>query len=695
MRYRTILPAGALLLVTVAGVSRFWTTHRPKADPAELPMPQYVGDGSCRECHRTISDSYRRTAMGRAWYLPTAENVVEDYTQNNHVYDARRDLHYQMIARDGQFFQREYRLDDSGAVVHELVRQVSYIVGSGDHVRSYAHDAGGYVTQLPISWYSEKRLWDLSPGFEYFNHRFDRPLSASCVACHNSYPEYVTATQNKYTSMPSGIGCERCHGPAEWHVREQAEDWEPPTPVPGALSADRTIVNPARLPLDRRDAVCFQRHLQGEVQFPFPDRHEFGFRSGLRLADYRSDYVAATDDAEQCGIASHAARMVQSRCYTESQGRLQCTMCHDPHIPLQEVPPGAYRQSCLQCHGADSCRRVHDSSPADREGQCVVCHMPRGPTSNVSHTVFTEHRIRRRPAPPSPDSPAQAGHAVKPAWVVLRDFWKDTRCATEREGIAHVAYALSKGGRPNLDRGIELLQQAGMRGELHRDGWRKLGLAALTLRDPVRAATALEKAVAIDPADAMSHMGFGFARQAVGDVVRARAQLETALRLAPDQLEAYPAAATLWLATRQPERARELLEESLRRNPDQAPVAAMLGSLLCQTGELERGMQLLRQAIQLDPDAPDFRVSLGSAHLARRESAPAQAQFELALRSASEHLPALLSLARLHATAGNKARSVEYAQQAIRVQPGNETARRLLKELGEPAAEPDAEARVP
>src|SRR5262245_42284245 len=250
------------LIVTalvLGGASSWWFLTARGSKELAQQQPAYVGDQSCRDCHKAICDSYQRHPMYQTWQPLTSENTVEDFGQANHVYDSKRDLHYEMISRGDEFFQREYRTDERGTVTHELERAVSNIIGSGEHARGYVTNSNGYLNEMPIWWFREKASWDLSPSTQAYNFRFERPLTAGCVSCHTDSKRIADGTFNLYTSSGSfGIGCERCHGPAEWHVRQQSEGWEPPQ------GAERqAFVNPSRLPIDRQNDICFQCHLMG------------------------------------------------------------------------------------------------------------------------------------------------------------------------------------------------------------------------------------------------------------------------------------------------------------------------------------------------------------------------------------------------------------------------------------------------
>src|SRR5205823_14473289 len=123
---------------------------------------------------------------------------------------------------------------------------------------SYVVARGDWLFLAPLSYYTRKAAWDLSPGFETGAYRdFLRPVNAECLFCH------AASTQ----SQP--ISCEQCHGPADAHGKQ------PTAP----------IVNPAKLSRQRRDDVCYQCHLGGDIRILKPGHTESDFRPGMALQD--------------------------------------------------------------------------------------------------------------------------------------------------------------------------------------------------------------------------------------------------------------------------------------------------------------------------------------------------------------------------------------------------------------------------
>jgi hypothetical protein len=161
-------------------------------------------------------------------------------------------------------------------------QRVAYVIGSGAHAFGYLVRIDDHLFQSPLSYYSNRRLWDVAPGYEDDRHPdFSRPVTLECVLCHSGKPQPVPDTLNRYRSpafLEENISCDRCHGPGEAHVKN---------PVPGS------ILNPAKLRRAARDSICEQCHLAGEVRIPNPGKSITDFQPGQSLEDAYTVYVAA------------------------------------------------------------------------------------------------------------------------------------------------------------------------------------------------------------------------------------------------------------------------------------------------------------------------------------------------------------------------------------------------------------------
>src|SRR5260370_33293331 len=92
--------------------------------------------------------------------------------------------------------------------------------------------------------------------------------------------------------------------------------------------------------------------------------------------------------------------------FLDSDARLACIACHDPHQPLVHDPV-LYDEKCLACHVVTPTKKAMLGHPGKacpvRKKDCVTCHMPRVVLPNM-HAPFTDNLIRIvRPGAPSPD----------------------------------------------------------------------------------------------------------------------------------------------------------------------------------------------------------------------------------------------------------------------------------------------------
>ena len=137
---------------------------------------QYIGDEECAACHADIYNSFIRTGMGRSFYPAGNAEAIEDFKNNAPNYDANNNFFYKASLQEGNIIQTEYRINAAGEKIHELNRRADYVIGSGNHNRTYVTIQNGFVKELPLTWYVDKKKWDLSPGYHTTNMRFFRPI---------------------------------------------------------------------------------------------------------------------------------------------------------------------------------------------------------------------------------------------------------------------------------------------------------------------------------------------------------------------------------------------------------------------------------------------------------------------------------------------------------------------------------------
>jgi Tetratricopeptide repeat len=413
---RSAVYLGAMVLL-LAAASFSWTSEKPTRNldktgaarsaaivSATAPSATgYVGSKVCAQCHAPIASKYSRTDMGRSMSeitpallekIPTAASVV----------DGRLHRHFGIHAADGKLFQSEYEPGEDGKELFPETHPVDWIIGSGANGFGALIKRGEFIFEAPLSFYSKTQAWALSPGYEFGDYGFNRPILPGCIACHSGRPQAVLGGNGRFLDPPFqelAIGCENCHGPGEAHVREIREGDS------SAAGSTHAIVNPAKLEPWLADNICMSCHQTGDAIVLQPGKDYRDFRPGTPLDGTLGIFmVPPRRDSPQTDLLEHYFSMTLSKCYRSSGGHLGCITCHDPHVePAARDAAAYYRQKCLSCHTEKSCAlplgiRQRKTPPDD----CAGCHMPKRDVQVIAHAVLTNHRIVAQAEEPYPDA---------------------------------------------------------------------------------------------------------------------------------------------------------------------------------------------------------------------------------------------------------------------------------------------------
>ena len=678
MNIRLFLAIIASLLVLL-----FWyyysSVYRGAVDFENLAADvAYVGNKECAYCHREIYQSFLRTGMGRSFYRPGAQPDIEDYTDNNHVYDRQNNLHYEMIAAADGYYQVEYRENDQAVRTHELRRKVDYVVGSGNNNRTYLASENGYINEMPVTWYSEKAIWDLSPGYNRSNMRFNRPVVAECMHCHNSYNAFEEFSVNRYTgTITEGISCERCHGPGQLHVDKHMASAD----ELNRTGVDRTIVNPAHLSAELQMDVCLQCHLQGEISVFKTGKSSSDFRPGMRLKDIKTVFIEDGLPKGDFRIASHGGRISLSTCFTASNGSMTCITCHNPHEPVQERSRTYFNDRCMDCHATESLTVLQKVTDHSNKGDCVHCHMKQGATSDILHVNFTDHWIRKKIDILS-EKESDALFARETA-LKLRDFFEEEDpAAIIRKGIAYTNYYETRHSEPAyLVRAIILLEQGLQDVPEHLDGYYALARAFQLQGKDQQAAAAYQRVLSLDP----THMWtcYQLGRLYLDEAPeRSAAYLARAIHLNPDNPKVWKEYGDALLFTEDVAGAKTAYERALALDSFFASAYNRLGELeFYQHNDLQAAATNFTKAIQQNPDHTLALHNLANIAIFNKDLDQAENYSRRVLAVDSEFSASYGTLASISRERGQFAQAEIYLRKLIALEPNNQQALSMLREL--------------
>lgn len=552
------------------------------------PAVKYTGTLSCEPCHKKIYQTFIETGMGKSLYRPDREKVIERFGPSETVHDPERNFSYFAFWQGEDMMVKEFRVRENDTV-YQRVEKVDYVVGSGHQTRSYLLQRNGYLYEIPITWYVSKGIWDLSPGYDVVNSRFSREIGMECMACHTGYFELIEGSKNRYRMISEGIDCEKCHGPGEEHIRLI----EGGQLIDVGEEIDYSIVNPSKLPINEQFDVCQQCHLQG-VNVMREAANVLDFRPSTALKESWDVFIERHQDENAFGIASHAERLQQSRCFIASAGTLTCTTCHDPHKSVKGISTEIFTQQCTQCHTrmkVADCGET-ETMRLDHGNDCISCHMPGGGTSDIPHVSFHDHKIR-------------VVNAIADTNLTASKEWLKLACATRdtvEDAIWSEAWLLYFERQDSRAEYLELASD----NSANLPAYEKARLAFYQnrLED---AAKQVQTALAENQGDYLLHFLKGEIHEAGGEFAAAAAAYQQSYRLNPEGIEAGMKWGVNELRTRRGERevlteAKALFEALLREKAFDERLHANLGFVMMNLGELEKAEYHFSRALQYDPD---------------------------------------------------------------------------------------------
>ena len=204
-----------------------------------------------------------------------------------------------------------------------------------------------------------------------------------------------------------------------------------------------------------------------------------------------------------------------------------------------------------------------------------------------------------------------------------------------------------------------------------------LALSAMFQKRHAEALPCIDKAIALDAADAQYRFVHAMCLAGAGRIEEAVAAYRRALALRPAFFEAWANLGNLLETNRRYAEAQEAYLRALGLKPAAAPVLNGLGMCLLARGELQQAADAFSRAVDADPRLATTRNNLGNTLGRLKQVEAAIAHLQEAVRLRPDYKEAWINLGEQCYVAGRDAEAVAAIDRALALDPDNGGMRHL------------------
>jgi len=379
-----------MLLVSVLALS-VSCTRKPASQSAEN---EYVGSGSCIECHEKFYDLWSPSHHGKAMQPLNAEFLKNEKLHNSDDFELEGKV-YNIIIGDSTMTMIEK--DGKNTKNFDVV----WVLGGKNVFYFLTPLEKGKLQTIPLAYNLNDKAWYNNP-MSALRHFPEGPVdqalpwmdrmynfNSSCYSCHVSQLQTnFDLNTDSYNSTwnESGINCETCHGPSGNHVKIFKNAKE------GEVQKELGLISTKVFTPEQHNWSCAPCHAKMHPITPsYMPGDRFFDNYDLTVLNNMDFYPDGRDLGENYTYTSWMMNVCNDN------GEFHCVMCHTSsgRDRFKDNPNDA----CKSCHAERVADVVaHSGHPAGSTGAvCINCHMPK--------TVFgamnrSDHSFR----PPMPEA---------------------------------------------------------------------------------------------------------------------------------------------------------------------------------------------------------------------------------------------------------------------------------------------------
>lgn len=327
----------------------------------------YVGDQSCKECHKGEHKEWTKSHHYMSM-LPPSEKTVKGNFDNV------------TLTADGvtsRFFKKgnKYFINTEGEDGKNHDYEVKYIFGFTPLQQYLVEFPGGRLQVPRVSWDCIEKKWynqyakQIIKSHDWIHWTGNsQNWNTMCASCHSTnlqknYNEQTDTYKTTYSVI--NVSCESCHGAGKEHEDYiKGEDYKDGDKIKGSFM--KLVKNGNQLEQINTCAPCHAR--ASEIS-----------NNHIRSTEIMDNYIPQIPDTENFYADGQInnedyiyTSFLQSKMFSKG---VKCSNCHNSHSTQLKK---AGNETCLQCHSPQKYNRpTHTFHPeGTKSALCVSCHMP-------------------------------------------------------------------------------------------------------------------------------------------------------------------------------------------------------------------------------------------------------------------------------------------------------------------------------
>lgn len=359
--------------ITVIGVILFIAAGNllvqqctPKNKVEETSSNAYVGEQSCKSCHKSEYNNWLTSDHFKAMQPANDSTVLGDF--NNQTYTADG-ITSRFFKKDGKYF-----INTQGEDGKSRDYEIKYTFGYYPLQQYLIVFPNGRMQVTRQCWNSKDKKWfqqyagQKIPPHDWLHWTANaQNWNTMCSRCHSTglQKNYDFASDTYHTTYSElTVSCESCHGPGKNHIDYiNSSNYKNGEKVTGSFLLLGKNAN--QITQINTCAPCHMRSV--EISSSHINSNE--------LLDNFIPEIPSTDffyaDGQMREEDYNYASFLQSKMYSRG---VTCSNCHNPHSGKILF---ADNQLCLQCHAKKYDDYSHTFHNVGTEGSlCKNCHMP-------------------------------------------------------------------------------------------------------------------------------------------------------------------------------------------------------------------------------------------------------------------------------------------------------------------------------